>query len=52
MYSSVWEKIVDVLHSLGGDREWTPKPNLGGDKGWTPVITKLAGVSRVKVPKS
>ena len=36
----VWEKKGDVLHCLGGDR------------GWTPLRTKLAGVSRVKVPKS
>jgi len=48
----VWEKIEDVLHGLGGDRGWTPKPDLGGDRGWTPVITKLVGVSRVKVLKS
>ena len=25
---------------------------LGGDRGWTPFIIKLAGVSRMKVPKS
>ena len=48
----VWEEIGNVLHGLGGDRGWTPKPDLGGDRGRTPVITKLAGVSRVKVPKS
>lgn len=39
MYSIVWEEIGDVLHGLGGDR------------GWTPLIIKLAGVSKVKVPK-
>ena len=26
--------------------------SLEGDRGWTPLITKLAGVSWVKVPKS
>ena len=35
----VWEEIGDVLHCLGEDR------------GWTALIIKLAGVSRVKVPK-
>ena len=25
---------------------------LGGDRGWTSMITKLAGVSKVKVTKS
>ena len=39
IYSIVWEEIGDVLHYLRGDR------------GWTPLIIKLAGVSRVKVPK-
>ena len=36
----VWEEIGDVLHCVRGD------------KGTTPWIIKLAGVSRVKVPKS
>ena len=35
-----WEEIEDVLHGLRGDR------------GLTPLITKLAGVFSVKVPKS
>ena len=24
----VWEKKGDVLHGLGGDRGWTPKPDV------------------------
>ena len=24
----VWEEIWDVLHGLGGDRGWTPKPDI------------------------
>ena len=48
----VWEEIWDVHHGLEGDRGYTPELDLGGDRGWTPVITKLAGVTRVQVPKS
>ena len=47
----IWEEIGDVLHGLREDRGWTLKPVWEGDRGWTPLITTLARVSRVKVPK-
>ena len=28
----VWEEIVDVLHGLGEDRGWTPKPDVIGEE--------------------
>ena len=28
----VWEEIGDVLHSLGEDKGWTPKPDIVWEK--------------------
>ena len=55
-------KYFTNVSCLGGDRGCTPwfekregmysQTRLEGDRGWTPLITKLAGVSRVKVQNS
>ena len=39
----VWEEIGDVLHDLGEDRGWTPKPDIV----WKEIGDGLHGYSKI-----